>query len=298
MTEVIPYNCDETALLKTAAAMETMSAHPLAQAITAYVKEKSITDIPQLEDFENLSGQGLKALFDGKILLAGNQRLLEEHDVDASPLLGEAERLSAQGQTPMFFAADGKLLGLISVADPVKDTSAAAIQKMKKQGIGVVLLTGDNRAAAEHIGSLVGVDEVIAEVLPEDKANYVMQLKKRGTVMMVGDGINDAPALAFAHVGTTLGSRQTDLAAETSAVTIRSEDPTRLIEALQLGRRTMGLIHQNFTATITVNSAAMLLGALGVITPLWAAIIHNTATLAVVLNSARILAPAQKKLLR
>ena len=99
-------------------------------------------------------------------------------------------------------------------------------------------------------------------------------------------------------MGTTLGSRQTDLAAETSAVTIRSEDPTRLIEALQLGRRTMGLIHQNFTATITVNSAAMLLGALGVITPLWAAIIHNTATLAVVLNSARILAPAQKKLLR
>ena len=245
VTEVIPYNRDETALLKTAAAMETMSAHPLAQAITAYVKEKSITDIPQLEDFENLSGRGLKALFDGKILLAGNQRLLEEHDVDASPLLGEAERLSAQGQTPMFFAADGKLLGLISVADPVKDTSAAAIQKMKKQGIRVVLLTGDNRAAAEHIGSLVGVDEVIAEVLPEEKARVVQSLQDQSRkVMMVGDGINDAPALTAATVGCAIGSGS-DIAIESADIVLMRDDLGDVSRALRLSALTLRDIKQN-----------------------------------------------------
>ena len=245
VTEVIPYNCDETALLKTAAAMETMSAHPLAQAITAYVKEKSITDIPQLEDFENLSGRGLKALFDGKILLAGNQRLLEEHDVDASPLLGEAERLSAQGQTPMFFAADGKLLGLISVADPVKDTSAAAIQKMKKQGIRMVLLTGDNRAAAEHIGSLVGVDEVIAEVLPEEKARVVQSLQDQSRkVMMVGDGINDAPALTAATVGCAIGSGS-DIAIESADIVLMRDDLGDVSRALRLSALTLRDIKQN-----------------------------------------------------
>ena len=245
VTEVIPYNRDETALLKTAAAMETMSAHPLAQAITAYVKEKSITDIPQLEDFENLSGRGLKALFDGKILLAGNQRLLEEHDVDASPLLGEAERLSAQGQTPMFFAADGKLLGLISVADPVKDTSAAAIQKMKKQGIRVVLLTGDNRAAAEHIGSLVGVDEVIAEVLPEEKARGVQSLQDQSRkVMMVGYGINDAPALTAATVGCAIGSGS-DIAIESADIVLMRDDLGDVSRALRLSALTLRDIKQN-----------------------------------------------------
>ncbi|MGP1585351.1 MAG: HAD-IC family P-type ATPase, partial [Schwartzia sp. (in: firmicutes)] len=129
----------------------------------------------------------------------------------------------------------------------------------------------------------------------EDKADYVRKLKERGCIMMVGDGINDAPALAFANVGVSLGGRQTDIAAESSAVTIRSEDPGELMTALQLGRRTMNLIHQNFMATLTVNSAAMLLGALGLITPLWAAVIHNTSTLAVVLNSARILRFSERK---
>ena len=137
--------------------------------------------------------------------------------------------------------------------------------------------------------SPMDIDSYYAEVLPEDKAKYVMRLKEHGCIMMVGDGINDAPALAFANVGVSLGSRQTDIAAESSAVTIRSEDPSGLMTALRLGRRTMQLIRQNFLATITVNSAAMLLGALGRINPLWAAIIHNTSTLAVVLNSARVL---------
>lgn len=137
------------------------------------------------------------------------------------------------------------------------------------------------------------IDSYHAEILPEDKANYVMKMQKRGNVMMVGDGINDAPALAFADIGVSLGGNKTDIAAESAAITIRSEDPSKLYDALYIGRETMRAINRNFTATIVVNSAAMLLGALGKISPLWAAVIHNTATLAVVLNSVRILKPAR-----
>ena len=228
-------------------------------------------------------------------MLVGSCKLMQERGVEGMELI-HPEDIS---MGYIYVARNGMLLGVIGIKDPIRPLMKKTLNQMRRYGVDeIVMLTGDSEAVAAQVAREMDIDSYHAEVLPEDKANYVMQLKKRGTVMMVGDGINDAPALAFAHVGTTLGSRQTDLAAETSAVTIRSEDPTRLIEALQLGRRTMGLIHQNFTATITVNSAAMLLGALGVITPLWAAIIHNTATLAVVLNSARILAPAQKKLLR
>ncbi len=197
----------------------------------------------------------------------------------------------------IYVSRDGKLLGAIGIKDPIRPLMKKTLNQMRRYGVDeVVMLTGDSKTVASEVARDMDIDAYHAEVLPEDKANHVMKLKKRGTVMMVGDGINDAPALAFAHVGVTLGGRQTDLAAESSAVTIRSEDPTRLIEALQLGRRTMNLIHQNFTATIMVNSAAMLLGALGVINTLWSAVIHNTATLAVVLNSARILAPDKRRI--
>ena len=225
-------------------------------------------------------------------------------------LVGSAKFMTESGVTGMdqflledltmgyiYVACNGQLMGVIGIKDPIRPLMKKTLNQMRRYGVDeIVMLTGDSKAVAAKVAQEMDIDSYHAEVLPEDKANYVMKLKKRGTVMMVGDGINDAPALAFAHVGVTLGSRQTDLAAESSAVTIRSEDPSRLIEAQQLGRRTMDLIHQNFMATITVNSAAMLMGALGVITPLWAAVIHNTATLAVVLNSARILAPAKKKI--
>ena len=172
------------------------------------------------------------------------------------------------------------------------------LNQMRRYGIDeIVMLTGDSKPVAAEVAAKMGIDSYYAEILPEDKSDYVNKLKQRGTVMMVGDGINDAPALAFADVGVSLGGRQTDIAAESSAVTIHSEDPRRLMEALQLGRRTMSLVQQNFMATILVNSAAMLLGALGRINPVWAAAIHNTATLAVVLNSCRILRPAKREFL-
>ena len=166
-------------------------------------------------------------------------RLLEEQGVDVTPLASDAERLAAQGQTPMYFAKGGTLLGLISVADPVKETSAAAIQKMRGQGIRTVLLTGDNRAAAEHIGSLVGVDEVIAEVLPEEKAGVVERLQSQGRkVMMVGDGINDAPALTAATVGCAIGSGS-DIAIESADIVLMRSDLQDVPRAIRLSRLTL-----------------------------------------------------------
>ena len=182
--------------------------------------------------------------------------------------------------------------GMLAEVPDFEGYTGGTVRVGSRRGVDeIVMLTGDAKAVAADVARAMDVDSYHAEILPEDKSRYVNQLKQRGTVMMVGDGINDAPALAFADVGVSLGGRQTDIAAESSAVTIHSEDPTRLVDALRLGQRTMHLVHQNFKATLLINSSAMLLGALGSISPLAAAAIHNTATLGVVLNSCRILTP-------
>ena len=179
------------------------------------------------------------------LVLAGNRRLMEESGVDISALSEKADALAGQGETPMFFAADGALLGLISVADPVKETSAAAIAALRKQGLRVVLLTGDSRAAAEHIGALVGVDEVIPEVLPEEKAVHVQKLEAAGRkVMMVGDGINDAPALTAATVGCAIGSGS-DIAIEAADIVLMRSDLEDVPRALRLSALTLRDIKQN-----------------------------------------------------
>ena len=291
-------NVEEKEMLLLAASAEQHSVHPLAVAIHKYVKEHEWT-VPQHKTSKTVVDRCMCATvpafedYQGGEVLVGSAKFMVESGVTGM----DQFLLEDLTMGYIYVACNGHLMGVIGIKDPIRPLMKKTLNQMRRYGVDeIVMLTGDSKAVAAKVAQEMDIDSYHAEVLPEDKANYVMKLKKRGTVMMVGDGINDAPALAFAHVGVTLGSRQTDLAAESSAVTIRSEDPSRLIEAQQLGRRTMDLIHQNFMATITVNSAAMLMGALGVITPLWAAVIHNTATLAVVLNSARILAPAKKKI--
>ena len=295
VTEVLPYQCDTDTLLSAAAAVEAVSAHPLATAITAYAQEHGFGGTTRPESFENLSGRGLKAVLGGETVLAGNRRLLEEHGVDTAPLAADAERLAAQGQTPMYFAKGGALLGLISVADPVKETSAAAIQKMKEQGIRTVLLTGDNRAAADHIGSLVGVDEVIAEVLPEEKAGVVERLQSQGRrVMMVGDGINDAPALTAATVGCAIGSGS-DIAIESADIVLMRSDLQDVPRALRLSALTLRDIKQNlFWAfcynTIGIPIAAGLLYLFGgpLLSPMFAGAAMSLSSVCVVGNALRL----------
>ena len=295
VTEVLPHQCTSDDLLSAAAAVEAVSAHPLANAITAYAKEHGHGDPARPESFENLSGRGLRAELGGVTVLAGNRRLLEESGVDVTPLSADAERLSAQGQTPMYFARDGELLGLISVADPVKETSAAAIRQMKEQGIRTVLLTGDNRAAADHIGALVGVDEVIAEVLPEEKAGVVEKLQADGRkVMMVGDGINDAPALTAATVGCAIGSGS-DIAIESADIVLMRSDLQDVPRAIRLSRLTLRDIKQNlFWAfcynTIGIPIAAGLLYALGgpLLSPMFAGAAMSLSSVCVVGNALRL----------
>ena len=295
VTEIVPWETSEEALLNTAAAVEAVSSHPLADAITACARERGIQLQARPESFENLSGRGLKATLEGKTVLAGNRRLLQEHGVDPAPLQDRAEALSAQGQTPMYFALNGRLLGLISVADPVKKTSADAIRRMKESGIHTVLLTGDNRAAAEHIGALVGVDEVIAEVLPEEKAGVVEKLQAQGrTVMMVGDGINDAPALTAATVGCAIGSGS-DIAIESADIVLMRSDLQDVPRAIRLSRLTLRDIKQNlFWAfcynTIGIPIAAGLLFAFGgpLLSPMFAGAAMSLSSVCVVGNALRL----------
>ena len=292
---VVPYQCGGDVLLTAAAAVESVSAHPLANAITAYAATQSLEELPRPEHFENLSGRGLRATLEGRTVLAGSRRLLEEAGVDPAPLLEEAERLASQGQTPMFFARDGVLLGLISVADPVKETSAAAIARMKELGIRTVLLTGDNHAAANHIGALVGADEVIAEVLPEEKAGVVQRLEQEGrTVMMVGDGINDAPALTAATVGCAIGSGS-DIAIESADIVLMRSDLQDVPRALRLSALTLRDIKQNlFWAfcynTIGIPIAAGLLHLFGgpLLSPMFAGAAMSLSSVCVVGNALRL----------
>ena len=295
VTSVVPYQCGGDTLLTIAAAVESVSAHPLAAAITAYASSQGLGALPKPESFENLSGKGLRAVLNGETVLGGNRRLLEEAGVDATPLLKEAERLSNQGQTPMFFAKGGVLLGLISVADSLKETSAAAIARMKELGIRTVLLTGDNHAAADHIGRLVGVDQVVAEVLPEEKAGVIQRLQAEGRkVMMVGDGINDAPALTQAEVGCAIGSGS-DIAIESADIVLMRDDLQDVPRALRLSSLTLRDIKQNlFWAfcynTIGIPIAAGLLYLFGgpLLSPMFAGAAMSLSSVCVVGNALRL----------
>ena len=295
VTEVCSVGGTAEGLLTIAAAVESVSQHPLAAAIVQAAREKNLSTGKQPENFELLPGRGLRAALSGRTVLAGNRRLMEESGVDISALSEKADALAGQGETPMFFAADGTLLGLISVADPVKETSAAAIAALHKQGLRVVLLTGDSRAAAEHIGALVGVDEVIPEVLPEEKAVHVQKLKEEGRkVMMVGDGINDAPALTAATVGCAIGSGS-DIAIEAADIVLMRSDLEDVPRALRLSALTLRDIKQNlFWAfcynTIGIPIAAGLLYALGgpLLSPMFAGAAMSLSSVCVVGNALRL----------
>ena len=295
VTKVIPYECDETTLLEAAASIEAVSSHPLAEAITAYAKETGLTTPAKPDTFENISGQGLKAQINGETVLAGNRRLLDANHVSVQPLAAQAECLAAQGETPMYFARSDRLLGLISVSDPVKESGVTAIEKLKTQGIQTVLLTGDNHAAANHIASLIGVDQVIAEVLPEEKAGVIQKLQQEGRrVMMVGDGINDAPALTQADIGCAIGSGS-DIAIESADIVLMRDDLQDVSRALQLSASTLRNIKQNlFWAfcynTIGIPIAAGLLYLFGgpLLSPLFAGAAMSLSSVCVVGNALRL----------
>lgn len=235
---------DKTELLKIAASAESVSEHPLAKAIVEKAQEEGI-ELYRLTNFISLTGQGISAkLGDGRDIIVGNSRLIESKDIELS-FEKEVAELSNIGQTPVFVVVDDVIQGVIGIADKVKENSIEAIQKLKNANIKVYLMTGDNKKTADHIAKTVGIGEVFAEVMPEDKAEYVEKLQSEGrTVMMVGDGINDAPALMQADIGVAIGSGS-DIAIESADVVLMKSDLTDVYRSIKLSKYTIRNIKQN-----------------------------------------------------
>lgn len=247
---------DETQILRIAASVEVGSEHPLAQSIIDSAKSRDIRLEP-VESFEAIAGHGVKAKFKQQIVLFGNQKLMKENGIDLLSLPEKADELAKYGHTCMYLAVDGAVTGIVAISDPVKADSKAAIRRLHNLGLKVAMLTGDNKATASAVAKQTGIDEVIAEVLPEDKANEITRLQQRGErVGMVGDGINDAPALASADVGFAIGSG-TDVAIESADITLMRGSLHGVADAIHISKATLRNIKENLFGAFIYNVAAI-----------------------------------------
>ncbi len=256
---------DETDLLAYAAALEQNSEHPLGEAIIRGARDRAVA-LPPVSDFDSIPGRGVRGLAGDRAVLLGNQGLMESEGVDVSALLESARRLADEGKTPMFVAVDGRAAGLVAVADTLKETSRDALARLHRMGMRTVMITGDNERTARAIAHQVGIDEALAEVLPDEKAARVRELQQRGDIVaMVGDGVNDAPALAQAHVGIAIGSG-TDVAKETGDVILIRGDLQDVVTAIETGRATMRKVKQNLFWAFFYNSVGIPIAA-GILYP-------------------------------
>jgi len=259
--------CSETQLLQFAASVETGSEHPLATAIIAEAKQRDVA-LFEVQSFEAITGHGVRAVVDGKTVLFGNSKLMQAHDIDVSSVMADLNSLAVQAQTPMLLAVEKRLFGIIAVSDPLKEDSEMAIKRMHAIGLKVVMITGDQQATAEAVARQVGIDEVIAEVLPQDKSSAVSALQQQGYVVgMVGDGINDAPALAQADVGFAIGGG-TDVAIESADITLMRGSLHGVVDALKISRATLKNIKQNLFGAFIYNIFGIPVAA-GVLYPLF-----------------------------
>ena len=266
VTEVTPAaGVDQARLLALAAALEAKSEHPLARAVMEYAAEKGVA-VPETEGFSALPGHGVQAAVGGVSALGGNVQLMAQRGIEDAALFAAGQALAGQGKTPLYFAADGKLLGCVAVADTVKPDSAAAIADMKGLGLGVVLLTGDNQRTADAIAAQVGADRVVADVLPEGKQSEIRRLAADGPVAMVGDGINDAPALTEADVGVAIGAGS-DVALDAADVVLMRSSLADVVGAVRLSRQVIRNIHENLFWAFIYNVLGIPLAA-GVFIPL------------------------------
>jgi len=285
---------DATELLSAASGLERASEHPLAEAIVAGAVERGVST-PHAESFESITGQGVVGRVAGRDVALGNRKLLEGLGVSASTLAARADELRGQGQTVMFVVVDGSVAGILGVADPIKDNTPDAIAALHAEGVRVVMLTGDNQKTADAVAAKLSIDEVIAEVLPDQKAEVIKRLQDGGSVVaMAGDGINDAPALAQAHVGIAMGTG-TDVAMESAGVTLVKGDLRGIVRARKLSRATMANIKQNLFFAFVYNSLGVPIAA-GVaypvfgllLSPMIAAAAMSFSSVSVIANSLRL----------
>lgn len=277
----------EEEILRLVGAAEKNSEHPLAEAIVEGIKEKKI-DIPSSETFEAIPGFGIESVVEGKQLLIGTRRLMKKFNIDIEEVSKSMEELEREGKTAMLIAIDKEYAGIVAVADTVKDTSKAAIARLKKMGLDVVIITGDNTQTAHAIAKQVGIDHVIAEVLPEGKAEEVKKLQANGKkVAMVGDGINDAPALATANIGMAIGTG-TDVAMEAADITLIRGDLNSIADAIFMSKMTIRNIKQNLFWALAYNALGIPIAALGFLAPWVAGAAMAFSSVSVVLNALRL----------
>ncbi|ESR23974.1 heavy metal translocating P-type ATPase [Lutibaculum baratangense] len=295
VTEVLPgegFTQDE--VLRLSASLEQASEHPLAAAIVAAAREKEIALAP-VEEFDSPTGKGVVGKVEGRDVALGSSRYLRELGVDVGSLEAQADELRADGATAIFAAIDGRLAGIVAIADPVKETTPEAIRALHDEGIRIVMLTGDNHTTAEAVARRLGIDEVRAEVLPEDKGNIVAAFREEGRVVaMAGDGVNDAPALAAADVGIAMGTG-TDVAMESAGVTLLRGDLMGIVQARRLSQATMSNIRQNLFFAFVYNAAGVPVAAgvlypfLGILlSPIIAAAAMALSSFSVIMNSLRL----------
>jgi len=285
---------EEKELLGYASGIEKASEHPLAEAIVKGAEERRVEQ-GEFDGFESVTGKGVKGRVDGHEVVLGNMMLLEDEGIDAGGLIREAEKMRGEGHTVIFVAIDGRAAGLFGVADPIKETSPQAIRELHEEGIRVVMLTGDNPTTAGAVARKLYIDEVIAEVLPDQKAGKVKELQAQGRIVaMAGDGINDAPALAQAHVGIAMGTG-TDVAMESAGVTLIKGDLRGIVRARKLSRATMRNIRQNLFWAFAYNSlgvpiaAGVLYPFFGILlSPVFAAAAMSFSSVSVVGNALRL----------
>ena len=291
VTAVTAAGDEERDLLRFVASLEQASEHPLAAAIVAGARERGVALAPT-EDFVSVTGKGVRGRVDGRAVALGNRALMEDLGADVGPLAARAEALRAEGQTVMFAAVDGALAGVVGVADPIKETTAEALRALHADGLRIVMLTGDSRTTAEAVARRLGIDTVVAEVLPDAKSETVRRLQREGRrVAMAGDGINDAPALAEAHVGIAMGTG-TDVAMESADVTLVKGDLRGIVRARRLSRATMANIRQNLAFAFGYNALGVPVAA-GVLYPFTGALLSPMlAAAAMSLSSVSVVANA------
>ncbi len=286
----------EERLFSAAAAAEARSEHPLGKAVVRCCRERGLS-IPEAAEFQMLPGRGVRAVVEGIPLLAGSAALLEEAGVFLTPEgAAAAGACRAEGSTVVFLAAGGELVGLLALADTLRADAADTVEQVRRAGVEPVLLTGDHAAAARHIAARLGIDQVRAGCLPEDKLEWIAQSQAAGLpVCMVGDGVNDAPALKKAMVGIAMGGVGSDIAVDAADIALISDDIRELPHLLGLARRMMTTIKCNLTFSMALNFAAIVLAITGILNPVVGALVHNAGSVAVIVNSAILLAWNRKK---
>lgn len=288
VTDFIPFDgFDEATILQYAVSVERRSEHPLGQAIVEYARSRAASPV-DVESFESRSGFGVSGTLKGNSVAIGSRLMMEEQGIDLTGIDSLISGLSGGGKTPVFVSVNGQLSAVLGIADTIKPGSENAVRELKRMGMNIIMMSGDHRLTAEAIARKAGIDTVIAEVLPNEKASRIAALQKEGAIVaMVGDGINDAPALAQADVGIAMG-RGTDVAIETAGMTLMKGDLLDVVRALRLSKRTMGTIKQNLFWAFIYNVIGIPVAALGFLNPEYAAAAMALSSVSVVSNSLRL----------